>query len=406
MTDEFVELHRNEALPDEVDESLEVEDDRIDPAQIGEIVTYTLDWSVQSLLERIGRTLDINPSFQRRDAWTVDKKSLYIESLMLGLPVPQIVLAEDPQAKGRFIVLDGKQRLLTMKQFAAPDSNFKSFKLRRLAFLNDVAFNMSFTDMQASLSAAEYAESLLVQPIRTIVVRNWQNPAILFNIFVRLNQGSLSLSPQELRQALYPSEFTTWINSRSAGSNAIHEARGLTGQDFRMRDAEMLLRFIAFKENLEQYAGNLRAFLDSACSTGQAAWRERGQGYFETLASTLEATINRTFEAFGRDEAFRRFEGDSYNRRFNIAVYDLMTLVLSDPKLTDELFESHRERIKGAYEDLCRTEPGFQQSLQVSTKTIPATAGRLKTFGTAIEAIIGEPLEITARADKVFTRGD
>ena len=98
-------------LQDELPEYDLVNEDSLSTEALSDLVLYTLDWSVQSLLERIGTSFDINPSFQRRDAWNPERKSLYIESLILGLPVPQIVLAEDPTQKGRFIVLDGKQRL-------------------------------------------------------------------------------------------------------------------------------------------------------------------------------------------------------------------------------------------------------------------------------------------------------
>ncbi len=110
-------------------------DDQLSADDVKDVLLYTLDWSVQSLLERIGTTFDINPTFQRRDAWTGDRKSRYIESLMLGLPVPQVVLAEDKRHKGRFIVLDGKQRLVTMKQFASPDQHFPALRLRQMEFL-------------------------------------------------------------------------------------------------------------------------------------------------------------------------------------------------------------------------------------------------------------------------------
>lgn len=390
------------ALP--VDEMLDDLDESIDsaiPAELNAetlsgLVSYTLDWSVQSLLERIGKTFDINPSFQRRDAWSNDRKSLYIESLLLGLPVPQIVLAEDPAAKGRFIVLDGKQRLVTMKQFAAPDEHFKSFKLKGLQFVPELS-NMSYENLQESPMYSEYADGFLAQPIRTIVIRNWGSPAVLYNIFVRLNQGSLSLSPQELRQALYPNGFTRWINTRSAQSDLIHRARRIKSEDFRMRDAEMLLRFTAFKESLEDYSGNLRQFLDAACGVGQTALEEHGESYLEGLASGCEQAIQRTFTIFGNN-AFLRFEDAAYNRRFNIAVFDVMTAVLSDPQLDDKIVEDHAAALEGAYKDLCVSDADFQAALKASTKTIKATAGRIQKFSEQVEAITGTTLDITSRA--------
>ncbi|MDI2036779.1 DUF262 domain-containing protein [Paenarthrobacter nitroguajacolicus] len=384
-------------VPDDIDESVESPSPaELNAETLSGLVSYTLDWSVQSLLERIGKTFDINPSFQRRDAWSNDRKSLYIESLLLGLPVPQIVLAEDPSAKGRFIVLDGKQRLVTMKQFASPDENFKSFKLKGLQFVSELN-NMSYENLQESPIYSEYADGFLAQPIRTIVIRNWGSPAVLYNIFVRLNQGSLSLSPQELRQALYPNDFTRWINTRSAQSNLIHEARRIKAEDFRMRDAEMLLRFIAFKQSLEEYSGNLRQFLDAACGVGQTTLEGRGEWYLEKLASTCEQAIQRTFTIF-RNNAFLRFEENIYNRRFNIAVFDVMTAVLSDPLLDDRLIEEHAAEIEDAYKDLCLNDSEFQSALKASTKTIKATASRILKFSERVEAITGKTLEVTSRA--------
>lgn len=83
------------------------------------VVTGT-DWTVETVLSQMRRgNFDLSPKFQRRDAWDAKRKSRFIESLILQLPVPQIVLAEKKNAKGQYIVLDGKQRLLALRQFAA-----------------------------------------------------------------------------------------------------------------------------------------------------------------------------------------------------------------------------------------------------------------------------------------------
>jgi Protein of unknown function DUF262 len=376
------------------DDSLEPEQ-ALKPEDLEGIVLYTLDWSVQSLIERVGNTFDVNPSFQRRDAWTPRKKSLYIESLALGLPIPQVVLAEDPKQKGRFIVLDGKQRLVTIKQFCAPDQRYPSFKLRGLQFLSHLD-GMSFADMQSSLTSNEYAESILTQPIRTIVVRNWQQPAVLYEVFIRLNQNSLPLSPQELRQALFPSAFTRWINARSAESDSLHQARRAKREDFRMRDAEMLLRFIAWVESIEHYRGNLRQFLDDACVKGQEIWNVEGESYFERRAQQCETAIARTFRIFG-DDAFLRYEKGSYNRRFNIAVFDLMTVVLGDESVSDDSVHEFGHELRAVFERLCDSDESFRDSITATTKSIAAVSERFLTFITAVERTIGVQLAIRDR---------
>lgn len=389
---------------DDIDESLasEQESGQLSADDLSNLVTYTLDWSVQSLLERIGRTFDINPSFQRRDAWNMQRKSLYIESLLLGLPVPPIVLAEDPKAKGKFIVIDGKQRLVTMKQFADPNEHFPEFRLRGLEYLRDLN-KCTFRDIEGSLFDSDYAEGLLSQPIRTIVIRNWTSQEVLYNIFVRLNQGSTPLSPQELRQALYPNDFTKWVNARSSKSGPIHRARRIKSEDFRMRDAEMLLRFIAFQESLENYAGNLRQFLDEACGVGQSRLEEHGEPYLEDLAHASERAVNRTFDIFSGN-AFLRYQSGQYNRRFNIAVFDLMTAIFASPEITDEMVRHHSEKIESAYKVLCEENADFLDSLRTSTKTIRATAGRIIWFGSEVERILDRKLGIVKRAEKLMQK--
>lgn len=392
----------NQELPDEAPDD-EIRDDGVlSTADLQDLVLYSLDWSVQSLLERIGTTFDIAPMFQRRDAWSVERKSLYIESLVLGLPVPQIVLAEDNKRKGRFIVLDGKQRLLTLKQFASPDENFKQFKLRKLQFATELD-GLTFEAMQNSILTQDMTENFLAQPVRTIVVRNWKNPAVLYQVFLRLNQGSLSLSPQELRQALYPSPFTSWVNRRSARSDEIQRARRIKGEDFRMRDAEMLLRYTAFRENIETYRGNLRSFLDDACLSGAQKWESQGEEYFEGIAEACELAIRRSFAVFGERNSFLRFGEAGYVRRFNIAVFDLMTAVFSDPTIGDAEVDSKSNDLREAFEQLCLEEESFADSLITTTKTKEAVGGRIVKYGSRVAEILDHELEIVGRSQSLLS---
>src|SRR4051812_41918067 len=81
------------------------------------VVTGT-DWTTETVVSQLKKgNIQLTPRFQRRDAWKKDRKSRFIESLIVGLPIPQIVLAESKSERGKFIVLDGKQRLLALLQF-------------------------------------------------------------------------------------------------------------------------------------------------------------------------------------------------------------------------------------------------------------------------------------------------
>lgn len=94
--------------------------------KIADTVTWSTDWTIESILGAQKRaTFNINPGFQRRDAWNIKKKSRFIESLIYGLPVPQIVLAEDLNNRSKYLVVDGKQRLITIFSFFSDDSDIR-----------------------------------------------------------------------------------------------------------------------------------------------------------------------------------------------------------------------------------------------------------------------------------------
>lgn len=96
-------------------------------------VVWGMDWTAETIANQLEKgNIDINPKFQRRDAWTQEEKSRLIESLMLGLPVPTIILAELKERKNSFIVIDGKQRLLSIKQFCSNKEEFMKLKLKKL----------------------------------------------------------------------------------------------------------------------------------------------------------------------------------------------------------------------------------------------------------------------------------
>jgi len=184
------------------------------------VVTGT-DWTTETILSQLRRgNIDLNPRFQRRDAWTAGRKSRFVESLFIGLPVPQLVLAERPDRLGTFLVLDGKQRLLTLLQFAgiskAPDGSLQPpLELTSLEVRSDLnGLTMQQVDQSPRFSGD--LNAFLNRTIRTAVVRNWPNDDLLYLVFLRLNTETVPLSPQELRQALHPGPFVDFLDDFSA----------------------------------------------------------------------------------------------------------------------------------------------------------------------------------------------
>jgi hypothetical protein len=247
-------------------------DAEVERFQVCDAVVYSSDWTVSTILSQIqNKNINLNPRFQRRDAWNINKKSLFIESIILGLPIPQIVLAMNKE-RGNFIILDGKQRLLTLLQFIGGwegrNNNFSLKGLKIRADLNGKSYSDIKTDMELRDDYFQFSN----YTIRSVVIKNWPNIDFLHTVFVRLNSKSTPLSPQELRQALFPGEFVFYINQRAEKSDRLKALLGITEPDFRMRDVEILLRYLAFSYFISSYRGNLKKFLDDTCQYFNNSW--------------------------------------------------------------------------------------------------------------------------------------
>lgn len=339
--------------------------------------------------------IELNPIFQRRDAWTIQRKSAFIESLVLGLPVPQIVLAERRDARGRYIVIDGKQRLLSLRQFVATDGDdvFESYALRGLsvrADLNGVTYEALSHEGRWRREMSGFEN----QTIRTIVIKNWQDERILYQIFLRLNTGSVPLSPQELRQALHPGPFVQYVDETSSQSPALRFILGNSAPDFRMRDAEILVRYYAFRFFANEYGGNLKKFLDDACENLNASWNVREEEIRQKYEDFEEAVFAIS-EVFAED-SFRKWKDGRFERLFNRAIFDVMAFYFSLPEVNRRI-AGNEQAIKQAFIDLSRSNPEFVDSLETTTKSIRATHVRFERWAEALGGVLNIQLPVPVR---------
>lgn len=311
----------------------------IDLSKFNQAVIWGTDWTTETMARQLEKgNIDLNPSFQRRDAWSEQEKSRLIESLMLGFPVPPIILAENKQKKNSYLVIDGKQRLLSIRRFYSNVSEkefkaknlkekdaFKQLKLKGLDILKD--FNGK-TYSQMQVENTEYINNLDNQSIRTIVIKNWPDEAFLYTVFLRLNTGSKKLSPQELRQALKPGAFMNFLDDETANSTAIKDMLNNKGADPRMKDIELALRFFAFKCFPDKYKGNLKEFLDYTCENLNGNWEEK-EYIIRDMFAELEKSIVFLKDLFAPDAAFSRYTDGKCNGRFNRSIYEILTYYFS-----------------------------------------------------------------------------
>ena len=353
-----------------------------------EAVVTSSDWTTETIFSQIEKgNIDLNPRFQRREAWNDKRKSVFIESLFLGLPVPQLVLAEKPQRRGTYIVVDGKQRLLSIRRFGAAqrDTIFAPLSLIGL----DVRPELNGKHLETMRSESRLMDLVSWyenQTIRTVVVRNWKQEEFLYRVFLRLNMGTLPLSSQELRQALHPGPFVDFADEQSSTSDAIQRALHLNKPDFRMRDIEILVRFFGFRERLKEYRGNLKAFLDETCDTLNKDWNSRRDDIV-AAAKQCDLAIEATLGIFGSD-AFRRWDKSRYVGPFNRAVFDIMVYYFSIDDVRSSAV-SRRDEIVESFKNLCDSNLAFRDAIQTTTKSITSTRTRLQEWREVLRSITG-----------------
>ncbi|GAA2041644.1 DUF262 domain-containing protein [Agromyces tropicus] len=374
----------------------EDESDLDEPASAFRASISGKDWTVETLVSQMRKgRIDLDPSFQRRNAWLGNRKSKLIESIMLGFPIPQIVLAEKREMSGHYFVLDGKQRLLALRQFFVDpedqrDEQFSSLRLTGLEVLSEL-------NRRDASALGEIRPDLLAAienfSIRTVVLGGWNSERLLLSLFLRLNTGSVALSPQELRQALIHGDFMKWIDETSGEMIGLRRLLNNTHADRRMVDAELLLRHLAFAMSPARYRGNLKVFLDETSRIFNRQWqyvRPEVEDRTRDFSRALEAGL----DIFGRDQFARKWSFDEeasvgkFERALNRAVFDVQAYSLSIDRVRTAI-EPSADEVLEAFKRACREDEVFVRSISATTKTADAFLTRHRVWRSIVTGATG-----------------
>jgi hypothetical protein len=268
------------------DDPSELDDDDY-PIDQYDVTASPNDFNVLTIFSFIVSGAVRIPGFQRNYVWDIKRASKLIESLIIGLPVPQIFLYEE--GRNRFLVIDGQQRLMSiyyfMKQrFPRPE---KRTELRSVAAAhgtipdsvleNDEYFTKFNLKLPAILptqpnrfdglnysTLGEYKTAFELRTIRNVIVKQVSpkdDDSSIYELFNRLNTGGVNLTAQEIRMSLYHSSFYEML----AGANTNAEWRRLLGipdPDLHMKDIEFLLHGFAMLEDGSNYLSPMIKFLN------------------------------------------------------------------------------------------------------------------------------------------------
>lgn len=364
------------------------------PYEETSIISYDIsvipnDFNVMTINSLIESGVISMPAFQRNYVWDRKRASRFIESLILGLPIPQIFLYQ--MERNRYSVIDGQQRLLTIYFFMKqrfPRSGKRGF-LRKVFDQNGnipeniLANNEYFQDFKLQFAKQENGEkhplnnkkyqmldlsqrgAFDLMPIRCMSIRQNkpEDTSSIYEIFSRLNTGGLNLSPQEIRGCLYNSPFYDMLYSLNLDARW-RNVVGKTEEDDKFRDVEVLLRSFALLYGENEYTGSMVQFLNRFSKAAQKFDKTEIEKCRKVFTDSLEVC-----------KCINPSEFLTKTGSFNVSLFDSVFVAIAE-----RILSSGFDAAIFKPEDfaMLKDDEGFKNAITHSTSHVDSVKERLR----------------------------
>jgi hypothetical protein len=321
------------------------------------VKTQNIEYDLETLVKKIKKGfIKLDPDYQRRHRWTIETSSRLIESLILNIPIPLIYLSQDidvdeeDSESARYSVIDGQQRLTAITQYLGNE-----FALKDLQALPELE-GARYRNLPPFL-----VRRLEERTIKCLRIDSTVDAQVKYDIFERLNSGSVKLEAQELRNALYGGAFNDLLKRLSTDLNfrtMLHINLDNPANNSRvkkMEDIELVLRFFALNnDNYKNFKGGFKTFLDTEM--------ERFSLLAENELPKLEQNFLKTMKVIRRffgDSAFAKYKLEDGKltevSNFNVAVYDALSTAVAtefsqninnetgEPEIDQEAIQRYRD---------------------------------------------------------------
>ncbi len=359
---------------DDVEASIEVESPR---QRV--LVSEPKDYAIGDLYTRHkdGR-LDVHPDFQRFYVFDDAKASRLAESVLMGVPIPVIYLAEEDDYSHS--VIDGQQRLTALFSFLD-----NRLKLGGLTVFPELT-GQTFQDLPRDLQN-RFREGCL----RCIVIKKDSDPEIRFEIFERLNTGSVNLNPQELRNCIYRGRYNELLRELADDPDFL-KLFGRRAADRRMRDREAILRFFALYHGWLPYKPTMKRFLNREI---QQHWH-MDEAKASEMTQSFRKSVQLTLTVFG-EHSFKRFypgTADDPNgrwepQRLNMALYDVVMVGFTTYEKNQVVARS--DAVQDGLIELMVEDADFVDAINLGTSNRERLHTRMHKWTAKLHEVLGVP---------------
>ncbi|ELM3615360.1 DUF262 domain-containing protein [Aeromonas sobria] len=234
--------------------------------------------------------IDIAPEYQRHFVWDAARQSALIESLFLGIPIPSLFMATNPDASWE--VIDGLQRITTILNFIGDSTELDNVKanyqkleladLEKLETMNGLTFKELPKSMQFML---------LTRPLRVTVLNDRSDFSVRYDLFERLNTGGVKLHEQEIRNCIFIGEFNDFIKELSETPDFRAVVKMTANAERSGSYEELVLRFFAYFYNSEEFVHSVKGFLNDFMAKKTESFKDKKE-YAKLFATTFQTLKN------------------------------------------------------------------------------------------------------------------
>jgi len=242
--------------------------------QIQKEVNYDLrDFTIGYIVQEFNNDRFYIPDYQRKFIWNEPTRVKFIESVILGLPIPLMFVADTDD--GRLEIVDGAQRIQTLESFINNDLQLN--KMEQLSLLEGFKFD------DLPISQKRKFEN---RAIRLIVLEDKTSLELRQEIFNRINTSGKKVNPTELRKGAYSGPFMSFINNCATNQLFLDLCPMSPSLINRGEAQELILRFFAYSDRYQMFTHDVAKFLDEYVITYRDTFEE------ERLSSEFNNMLN------------------------------------------------------------------------------------------------------------------
>ncbi len=219
------------------------------------------DITIQQILSMVAQhQIDVAPTYQRRFRWDAPRQSQLVESIFLGIPVPNLFMATN--SNGTWEVVDGVQRLSTIVHFAGDAKTRTALGISQPLTIVDLEKLTGINDLTYAMLPPSIQTQFMLRPLKVTTLSDKSDLKVRFDLFERLNTGGVKLTDQEIRGCIYRGQFNEFLE-RMAATKDFKKVVVLKDsmEDDGTRE-EFVLRFFAFLNRYKKFEHSVVDFLN------------------------------------------------------------------------------------------------------------------------------------------------